>query len=170
MTYGTTLKEALKAMRVDQADIAEETHYSHQTVSAWANDTRNISAETLLKVASHLDYPDLYLESAVKATDGVAIPVLDGDYIDRHPAAMKDLVQVETNEALDKMAQASMIKPIRSATQSDKEEMKRVIKELLDAACSMINMIAVLCREYEFSMKDIYKSWYVTLKARRLKK
>lgn len=170
MTYGTTFKEALKATHTKRSDIAEETHYSHQSVTAWANDTRTISAEALPKVASKLDYPDLYLESAVKATNGVAIPLLDGDYITRSPTGMKELVEYETREALDKLEHTRMLKPAVFATEVDKEDMKQVIYESLDAACSMVNMIAVLCKEYDISMRETYKKWFATLKERRMRK
>jgi transcriptional regulator with XRE-family HTH domain len=170
MSFGSTLKEALKHTETEQLELALEMNYSRQTVSAWANDSRNIQEDALPKVAEKLDYPNLYLESALLATGGVSIPVLDGDYIDQHPASMKFLVQKETNEALDELGRASFIKPISYQTSQEKEEMKKVIRELLDAACSIVNMVAILCREYNFSMKDIYKSWFITLKARRMRK
>jgi len=170
MTYGTTLKKALKATHTKRSDIAEETHYSDKSITAWANDTRTISAQALTKVATKLDYPDLYLESAVKATDGVAIPLLDGDYITRSPSGMKELVEYETREALDKLEHTRMLKPAVFATEADREDMKQVIYESLDASCSMINMIAVLCKEYDISMRDLYKKWFITLKNRRFKK
>jgi transcriptional regulator with XRE-family HTH domain len=170
LSIGPTMKEALKHRDMKQLELAFDTNYSRQTVAAWGNETRQIPEESNPKICEALDYPDYYLESWMHFTGGVGIPVLDGDYIDRHPAAMKDLVQRETNEALEHLEEACMIKPIHTRNAEDREEIKRVIQELLDAACSIINMVSVLCREYDFSMKQIYQSWIVTLKARRMRK
>lgn len=170
MSIGTTIARARKEKGITQEQLAWDLGVSREAQSKYETGARRFPEDLRSKVVQKLDDPDLYIEMAVEATGGVAIPILNGDYIDRHRAAMKDLVQYETNEALEKLAQTSLIKPVQFATEQDKEEMKRVIKELLDAVCSMINMIAVLCREYGFSMKEIYRSWFVTLKARRMRK
>jgi DNA-binding XRE family transcriptional regulator len=170
LKIASTLKEALKHNEIKQETLASEVNYSRQSVAAWGNGTRQIPEDSNPKICEALDYPDYYLESWMHFTGGVGIPVLNGDYIDRHPASIKDLVQRETNEALEHLEEACMVKPIHTRNAEDREEMKRVIHELLDAACSIINMVSVLCREYDFSMKQIYQSWMVTLKARRMRK
>ncbi|MGC4375890.1 hypothetical protein WD019_02955 [Fictibacillus sp. Mic-4] len=168
MSIGQALKEGLHYQKMKQQELAKATHYSVKSVSAWTNESRPIPEDMRSVVSQIVDYPDLYLEQWLEATGGVGLPVLDGDFVDRHPAAMKELVTRETQMALDRLGQASFTKPIHIQTKEEREEMKTVIKQLLDAACTIINLISILCREYRFSFREICQSWCVSLVARRM--
>ena len=153
MSYGKTLRDALSHREMKQQDLAREARYSEQTVSAWCTDSRSIQADTLPIVSNYLDEPYLTMETWDKATDGVSIPVLDGDYIERNPASMKELVRFETLEALDNLERVKMIKPIAFQTDEEKEDMKRVIRELLDSACSSSIWLLSYVRRITFRCK-----------------
>jgi transcriptional regulator with XRE-family HTH domain len=170
LSIGSALREGLNDQELKQLEIALETNYSEKTVSAWVTENRRIPKEVRSKISQKVDHPYVYLEMQLEATGGVGIPVLNGDFIDTHPAAMKDLVQIETNEALDNLEKASMIKPIHLRTEEERQEMRKVVMELLDAIASMTNLVAVICKEYKFSMKELFGSWRATLKARRWNK
>nr|BDD46671.1 hypothetical protein 14 [Bacillales bacterium] len=170
MSVGKTIANARREKDITQQQLSMDLYCSREAVSKYETGDRPIPEDLRPKISQRVDHPYVYLEMQLEATGGVGIPVFNGDYIDKHPAAMKDLVQNETNEALDHLGQACMIKPAHMRSEQEKQEMLKVIMELLDSVASMMNLIAVICKEYKFSMKEIFKSWRATLKARRMSK
>jgi transcriptional regulator with XRE-family HTH domain len=170
MSTGQAVAQARKDKGYTQDQLSMDLYCSREAVSKYETGDRTIPKDLRPKISQTLDDPFLYIEMAVEATGKVSTPVLNGEYIDRHPASMKDLVQREANEALEHLDKACMIKPIHLRTDQEKQEMKQVVMELLDAIVSMKNLVAVICKEYKFSMKEIFETWRVTLKARKWKK
>jgi transcriptional regulator with XRE-family HTH domain len=148
---------------VDREGVA----YSREAIAKYETGARTFPKSLYPSVTQALDDPQYYFESWEETTGYVSIPFFNGEYIDKHPASMCYMVRRETGEALEKMDKACWIKPVHIRTDSEREEMKQVMKELLDAAASMINLVAVLCREYGFSMRGIYKQWRLSGKANK---
>ncbi|MCO7125143.1 hypothetical protein NIE88_05060 [Sporolactobacillus shoreicorticis] len=170
MSIGAKLKNAMKAGAVKEADLAVDVHYSRQAVSAWANERRRVPGDVLPKLNNRFDDPDLMMEIGVLATNGVSLPPLDGDYIRQDTLAMIDLAMKETKEAMDKLAKAQLYKPPEHATDRDKQEVQSINEEVLEAACSMVNLVRVNCQEYGLSFRTMFQQLEVTLKARRMGK
>ncbi|WP_028975757.1 helix-turn-helix domain-containing protein [Sporolactobacillus terrae] len=170
MSFGAKLKNAMKAGAVKEADLAVDVHYSRQAISAWANERRRVPGDVLPKLSNRFDDPDLMMEIGVLATNGVSLPPLDGDYIRQDTLAMIDLAMKETQEAMDKLAKAQLYKPPEYATDRDKQEVQSINEEVLEAACSMVNLVRVNCREYGLSFRNMFHRLEVTLKARRMRK
>jgi transcriptional regulator with XRE-family HTH domain len=170
MSAGQAVAQARKDKGFTQDQLSLDLYCSREAVSKYETGERKIPKDLRPNISQTLDDPHLYMEIAMEATGKVGIPVLNGDFIDTHPAAMKDLVQRETNEALDNLDRASMIKPIHLRTDEERQEMRQVVMELLDSIASMMNLVAVICKEYKFSMKEIFGSWRATLKARKWNK
>lgn len=170
MAIGTEMAAARKRMNLTQEDLGMGINYSRESVAKFEAGTRNIPKGIYREVAQTIDDPEYYFLTQEEATGHVSIPYFNGDFVDHHPSSMKHLVQIETNEALNHLEKACWYKPIHNRTDTEKEEMRKVLRELLDAAASMINLVAVICREYDFSMKDVFKEWRVSLKIRRFRK
>ncbi len=166
---GEELAEARKRQGLTQEQLAMDLPVSRETIAKYETNQRKFQEDLYQQVAYSVDDPEYYFATWNEAAGHVSIPYFNGDYIDRHPASMKYMVQQETNEALDQMERVCWAKPIRMQNESEREEIKRVIHEILDAAASMINLVAVLCKEYDFSMKSIYKMWWASIKTRRWK-
>lgn len=169
MSIGKALANAREG-KYTQEELSFELPVSREAISKYETENRKVPDDLMPQFSRKLDDPFLNMALEFQATGGSSIPFLNGDYIDRHPAAMKDLVQRETNEALEHLANACMIKPIHLRTDQEKQEMLQVVMELLDSQASMKNLVAVICKEYKFSMKEIFETWRVTLKARKWKK
>lgn len=169
MSIGKALANAREG-KYTQEELSFELPVSREAISKYETENRRIPKDLMPRFSQTLDEPYFYMEMAAEATGKVSIPVLNGDYIDRHPASMKDLVQRETNEALDNLERVSMIKPVHLRTDEERQEMRKVVMELLDSIASMMNLVAVICKEYKFSMKEIFQAWRATLKARKWNK
>lgn len=170
MEIGHIVAEARMRSSFTKASIASELDYSASYVDKWERGERSIPQHVLPKLAEKLDDVELYFATWQEAAGGVSLPLLNGDYVDHHPTSMMIMAKQETREALEQIKQVCWVKPAHVRDDRDKEELKKAIFEVLDAATSMINLVAVICREHKFSMRKIFKEWRLTLKARRLAK
>lgn len=170
MKIGEELAKARKRQGITQEQLSFELPVSRESIAKYELGSRKYPEDMRPIIAQQLDDVEFYFATWNDASGIVSIPFLNGDYIDHHPASMAFLVQKETDEAMKQMTNACWIKPVHTRTDTEKEEMKKLIFETLDAAASMINLVAVICREYGFSMKKIFSEWRLTLKARRMEK
>ncbi|MBU8773217.1 helix-turn-helix domain-containing protein [Cytobacillus oceanisediminis] len=168
MKIGAELVKARKRQELTQQQLSFDLPVSRESLAKYETGTRNLPEDMRQLIAHSLDDVEFYFATWNDAAGEVSIPFFNGDYIDQHPASMVFLVQTETKEALDHLSKVSWVKPIHTRTEQEREEMKQTLFEILDAAASMINLVAVICREYRFSMKKLFKEWRLTLKARRM--
>lgn len=170
MAIGTSIAEARKRQEKTQHEVSQGINYSREAISKFETGDRPIPKEVISKITHHIDDPRLYFDTWKETSGFVSVPYFDGDYIDQHPASMMYLVQKETDEALDSIKSATWSKPARMCSQEEKDHLKQVLKENLDAAASMINLVACICKEHEFSMRDLFREWNVSLKIRKFNK
>jgi len=170
MAIGDLLSNARKRQGMTQEDLAADVNYSREAIAKYETGARKLPKELYQEVTLSVDDPQFYFETWEAVSGVVSIPYFDGDYIDRHPASMHYLVRKETTEALEQLNSVCWVKPANVRTDDEREEMKKVLMEVLDAAASMINLVACVCKEYRFSMKDIFRAWNVTMKIRKFNK
>jgi len=168
-SLGNKLAEARKRKGLTQEQLAMVLPVSRETIAKYETEQRKFQKDLYESIAHGVDDPEYYFATWTAATGYVSIPYFNGDYIDRHPTSMKYLVQGEMNEALKQLERVCWSKPIKMHNEQERENAKQVIHEILDAAALMINLVAVLCTEYKFSMKTIYKIWWSSIKTRRWK-
>lgn len=170
MNFGQIVAEARSRKEYSKEKLARTVNYSISTWDKWERGERNIPQHMLPIIADTLDDVELYFATWKKATGDVSLPFLDGEYVDQHPTAMMFRVQKETKEAIDQLETICWSKPFHTVDDREKEELKKALFEILDAAASMVSLAAVICREHRFSMKKIFQEWRLMLKARRLTK
>lgn len=170
MAIGEELAKARKRQGMTQEDVATEVNYSREAIAKYESGARKMPKELYQQVTQSVDDPQFYFETWEAVGGVVSIPYFDGDYIDQHPSSMNYLVHTETTEALKHLESVSWVKPAHMHNDSEREEMRKVLYEVLDAAASMINLVACLCKEYQFSMKDIFRAWQVSMKIRKFNK
>jgi transcriptional regulator with XRE-family HTH domain len=170
VAIGNEIAAARKRQVISQQEVSQGINYSREAVSKFESGDRTIPKEVVQKIAQNIDDPRLYFETWKENSGFVSVPFFDGDYIDQHPASMMYLVQKETGEALDSIKSATWSKPAKMCTQEEKDHLKQVLKENLDAAASMINLVACMCKEHGFSMRDLFREWNVSLKIRKYNK
>ncbi|MBT2603775.1 helix-turn-helix transcriptional regulator [Bacillus sp. ISL-53] len=170
MAIGRELAEARKRQGYSQEQLSLDLPVSRESLAKYETGARRLPVDMRQPIAEAVDDIEFYFATWSEAAGEVSIPYLNGDYIDQHPASMVFLVKRETDEALEQLKKVCWVKPIHTRTDSEKEEINRLIFELLDSAASTINLVAIVCREYGFSMNKVFKQWRLTLKARRYKK
>lgn len=170
MAIGEAMASARKRQGMTQQDLSEEVNYSRESIAKYETGTRTLPREMYPTITQKIDDPEFYFETWGETTGYVSIPFLNGENVDRHPASMLFLVKSETEEAIEHLREIPWSKRIDSYTNEDREQLRKALLETLDAAASMINMVASICKKHKFSMKDLFLTWHVSLKARRLKR
>lgn len=170
MGIESKIADARDRQELSQEQLAFNLKYDRTTITKWESGERKIPYDVHKKIASVIDDEQFYFESWGEMTGYVSIPFFNGKDIEQRSVNMKHLVQLKTNEAMERLEKPCWYKPIDSQSREEKEEMKNVIRELLDASASMVNLVAMICKEYNFSMRDLFREWRGTLKARRMEK
>ncbi|MCL6571731.1 MAG: helix-turn-helix domain-containing protein [Bacillus sp. (in: Bacteria)] len=170
MKIGEELARARKRQGLTQEQLAIDLPLSRESIAKYEIGSRRFPDDMRRPIAQLIDDEEYYFKTWGDAAGEVSIPFLNGEYIDHHPASMAFLVQRETDEATKQLTRVCWSKPINSQNEREREEVKKAVFETLDAAASMINLVAVICREYKFSMKKLFAEWRLTLKVRRMEK
>ncbi|CEG25969.1 helix-turn-helix domain-containing protein [Bacillus sp. B-jedd] len=168
MAIGEALAKARKRQGYSQEDLSAHLPISRESVAKYETGSRRLPDDMRKPIAEALDDVEYYFVTWKEAAGEVAIPFLNGEHVDHHPSSMAFMVKGETAEALQHLEKVSWTKPVHTRTEAEKEDMKKVLFELLDAAASIINLVAIVAREYRFSLKEIFKVWRVSLKLRKL--
>lgn len=151
---------------ITQSELAAMLHLDRSSIGKYETGRRSIPAHLRAEIANALDHPAVYFAAEEEATGGVTIPHLNGERIERSLSAMKELAKWEAQEALDHLDQVRFHKPAQFWTDEEKDDMKEVMNELLDAAASLQNLVGVACEEYGFSQREIYENWRETVRKR----
>lgn len=170
MKIGEELAKARKRQGITQEQLSYDLPVSRESIAKYETGARKLPDDLRCVVAEAVDDVEFFFASWQDAAGEASIPFFNGDYIDRHPASMVFLVKHETGEALERLKDVSWVKPVHTRTTDEKEEMQKVLFELLDAAASTINLVAVVSRDYGFSLRKIFKQWRLTLKIRKYQK
>lgn len=170
VAIGEELAKARKRQGYTQEQLASGLPLSRESIAKYETGARKLPDDMRRPIAEAVDDVEFYFITWNEAAGEVSIPFFNGEFVDQHPASMVFLVKQETVEALEHLRRVSWVKPIHMRNQAEREDMEKVVFELLDAAASIINLVAVVSREYRFSMKKLFKQWRLTLKARRYHK
>jgi transcriptional regulator with XRE-family HTH domain len=170
MKIGEELARARKRQGVTQDQLALDLPVSRESIAKYEIGSRRLPEDMRRPIAKQIDDEEYYFKTWGDAAGEVSIPYLNGEYVDQHPASMAFLTKKETDEATEHLQRVCWTKPVHTVSELEREDVKRAIFETLDAATSMINLVAVICREHKFSMKKLFAEWRLTLKARRMEK
>ncbi|OMP68725.1 helix-turn-helix domain-containing protein [Domibacillus epiphyticus] len=172
MTIGKKIAEARKRTGHSQRSLSEEEEMtiSKESIAKYEGGTRNLPKDMYPRVAQALDDPQFYFEAWEETTGLVSIPYLDGSYIDHRAASLVHLVKMETEKAMKSIEKICWFKSADQHSELEKEEIQQLMKELLDMAASILNLVAALCKEHQFSMKMIFRQWRVSMKVNQYNK
>ncbi|PHC64017.1 helix-turn-helix domain-containing protein [Bacillus toyonensis] len=167
MSIGKEVAMARKRKGITQEELSLEIPASRESLAKYETEKRKLPEDLRKCITEGIDDPQLFFKMWSEATGYVSIPFFNGELIDLHPASMRYMVQQETNEALKQLDTVCWFKASQTWSESEKEELKKVMHEILDATGSMMSLVAVLCDQYGISMKDVFKYWKVSLRARK---
>ena len=141
--------QALMEAGMTQLSFSLEAHVSPESVSAYKNGRTVAPPDIKSKSIIATDNPFLAIAAAHESTAGTSPVILDGENVElnRHTVVAKTVEEVtELLEAIKK-TQPLLIKPPRSLTQQERQQIEHLIQETLDVVTSTTNMAAVITKE-----------------------
>lgn len=154
---GLAIREARLNRNFTQQTMGSKSYCSGKLISAIERGERQASVDVLEKITSELDDPRLYMEAANEITGGVfGVNWLDGESADLHRASVKEKVIEELSEAIRSINLTKVYINPKSCSKEDVEKVTSSIQETIDVFNASAIYIAVMCREYNIDIKEMF--------------
>lgn len=155
---GMAIKEAREIKGITQKKLGECSYISSKTISAIETGRRNLSQDNLKYICEELDDPRVYLEVASEICGEVFnIPWLDGESADLHRASVKEKIIEELSEAIRAINLAKVYRNPNCCSDEDINIVIESIQETIDVYNASAIYIAIMCREYNIPIKEMFK-------------
>lgn len=166
--FGQALGEMLKRTGKTKIEVAKAVHVDNSLVGKIVNGTRKPAKEIMKSTSKHFDDAQLYIAAAGEVTSGAHAPWLDN--VDLHRASVLFKTVEEMREVLTLSAEVPISKTADQLTESERQVMKRLLMETVEAITALTHFAAVLCKEYSFSWLATWKEHRAELKAKKYMK
>ena len=166
--FGQALGEMLKRTGKTKIEVAKAVHVDNSLIGKIVNGTRKPAKEIMKSTSEHFDDGQLYIAAAGEVTGGAFAPWLDN--VDLHRASVLFKTVEEMREVLTLSAEVPISKTADQLTESERQHMKRLLMETVEAITALTHFAAVLCKEYSFSWLATWKEHRADLKAKKYMK
>jgi hypothetical protein len=155
MAVGKTLK-ALRG-RTSQLKLSMELSVSRESISAMETERTPIPCDISQKLMNKYDDPFFAMSVASEYTNGSWVKPLDGSSVDLHRNSVADVTDEEIVEFLQAFKTVKLAKPPSSVNEYERQKIKEMALEGIDAVYALTHLIAVTCRDYGFSWNELWK-------------
>ncbi|MEK5376607.1 helix-turn-helix transcriptional regulator [Paenibacillus sp. FSL P2-0173] len=166
--FSGALEEVLKRTGDTLAKAGKATNVDGSQIGKIIKGSRKPSKEVMKQAAQHYDDSRLYIAAAGEVTGGAFAPWLDN--VDLHRASVLFKTIEEMREVLTLSAEVPISKTADQLTESERQNMKRLLMETVEAITALTHFAAVLCKEYSFSWLATWKEHRADLKAKKYMK
>lgn len=155
---GHVIKESRELKGITQQDLARKSYLSDKTISAIETGRRPVTKENLKTICRELDDPMLYMEAVNEVCGDVfTVHWLNGKAADLHRASVKSKVVEELGEALKAINLTKVCNKPQTCNAEDLKSVVTSIQETIDVYKAAAIYIAVMCREYNVDIKDMFR-------------
>lgn len=156
---GTIIKEVRESKGITQQGLGQVSFLSDSTISAIETGRRALTQENLKIICKELDDPKLYFEAASEITGDVfSFHWLDGEAADLHRASVKEKIIEELSEAIRAINLTKVYKNPKSCNEAEIENIICSIQETIDVFNASAIYVAVMCREFNLDIKEMFKT------------
>ncbi|MMZ46267.1 hypothetical protein D1872_78780 [compost metagenome] len=166
--FGPALQDLLKKKGETRNAAGRVAHVDASLIGKIANGSRKPSKELMRSTTEHYDDGQLFIAAAGEVTGGAFAPWLDN--VDLHRASVLFKTVEEMREVLVLSAEVPISKTADQLTDSERQNMKRLLMETVEAITALTHFAAVLCKEYSFSWLGAWKEHRADLKAKKYMK
>ncbi len=166
--FGPALQDLLKKKGETRNAVGRVAHVDASLIGKIANGSRKPSKELMRSTTEHYDDGQLFIAAAGEVTGGAFAPWLDN--VDLHRASVLFKTVEEMREVLVLSAEVPISKTADQLTESERQNMKRLLMETVEAITALTHFAAVLCKEYSFSWLATWKEHRADLKAKKYMK
>ena len=166
--FSGALEEVLKRTGDTLAKAGKATNVDGSQIGKIIKGSRKPSKEVMKQATQHYDDGQLYIAAAGEVTGGAFAPWLDN--VDLHRASVLFKTVEEMKEVLTLSAEVPISKTADQLTDSERQNMKHLLMETVEAITALTHFAAVLCKEYSFSWLATWKEHRADLKAKKYMK
>jgi transcriptional regulator with XRE-family HTH domain len=159
------LKISRMSRRLGQNDL--DVSYSKSMVSMIERGERNVASDMAPNLATKLDHPALFFETAREMTGGFGPAWLIGPNVDLHRSSVREKCVEELHEAIESISRFRTAKPPSVETESEREHRKEHLLQVMDAVEACYMYVGIQCEEYGFSLLQISREHFNKLRSRR---
>lgn len=145
-----------------QQQLAEEINVSRESISKYENKRTRIPADISKGLMEKFNNPQFAITLCQEYT-GTGPIWLDGPNVDLHRSSVKEKTLEELEEAIHKLRNTSLAKPLQNLTAYELHAVKEALNELVEAQTAMAHLMAVVCMESGISYKDLWSQHYRSL-------
>lgn len=151
---GDTLANAGRAAHVDGSQIGKI-----------VKGTRKASRPVMKAAVEHYDDGQLFLAAAAEVTGGAFTPWLDNVDLHRASVLFKSLEEIQ--EVRDASSIAPISKTNAQINETERQQIKRLLMETVEAITALTHLAAAICKEYSFSWLATWKEHRAELKSKK---
>ncbi|MEK3762631.1 XRE family transcriptional regulator [Paenibacillus sp. FSL H7-0756] len=166
--FGPALEQALKRSGDTREKAGLIVNADASLVGKIARGSRKASKPVMRAAVEHYDDGQLFLAAAAEVTGGASAPWLDN--VDLHRASVLIKTLEEMREVLDASGLAPISKTNEQINDTERQQIKRLLMETVEAITALTHLAAVLCKEYSFSWLGTWKEHRAELKAKKYMK
>lgn len=163
---GEAVERLLAANNESGEQLALKLNISPQHGSNIKNNRRTMQADIAQESIALYDNPEYTMDLLYTFSDGMTSPVLRGKNIEQHRLAFRDNASREIEEGLEMVKKVCMAKPPSALDANEKESVKTMMDELLDARVHIDNLLMQVQNEYKISIKERIKAMIPQWKAK----
>jgi len=153
--------EMLKEMRGRQTQLSLglDINLTRETVSKYENGRSKIPSDISNTLMKKYDNPRFAMVIRNEFTHTGAV-WLDGPNVDLHRSSVKEKVLEEMNEALEKLNNFCMAKPLARLKHFEYQALESVLEELVEVQTAIEHMVVVVCEEANISYTGLWDRHY----------
>ncbi|MEK4106911.1 XRE family transcriptional regulator [Paenibacillus sp. FSL R10-2791] len=163
--FPDALKDVMRRKGDTLANAGRAAHVDGSQIGKIVKGTRKASEPVMRAAVEHYDDSQLFLAAAAEVTSGASAPWLDN--VDLHRASVLFKTLEEMREVLDASGLAPISKTNEQINDTERQQIKRLLMETVEAITALTHLAAVLCKEYSFSWLGTWKEHRAELKAKK---
>lgn len=163
---GKAINRLIEGEGMTGEQIAMDLNISSQLVSHIKKERRTMQADIAKESIAVYDNPEYTMDILYEFSGGMTSPVLRGKNIEQHRLALSAHTKREIVEGLEMIQKVCLAKPPSSLDANEKETVKNLMDELLEARIHIDNLLRQVQVEYKISIKERIKSLIPRWKAK----
>lgn len=149
MSVGTALKGLRERHNFTQSEIAEKFYVDQTLISKIEKGERKATPDFIAKSIDYYDDAQYGLELAHELIKSYVTPLLNKNQgVEWHRMALEETFKAEGMEAIEHFNNVSLAKNPDYVTTEELIEIKKGVKEVLDAIMSMVSFLVILEQTY----------------------
>lgn len=163
---GLPIERLINSSGISGEEFAEKLNISPQHGSNMKNGRRKMHADIAQESINLYDSPEYIMDILWEFSSQYTSPVLRGKSMDQHRLAIEANAKREIERALEMIQTICLAKPPGVLDENEREGVKRMMDELIEARIHIDNLLKQLQVEYKISIKDRIKSLIPRWKAK----